>query len=179
MSKERGPNAALSLQMKRLLGWFSQANYKFSTNEPGRPSTLYFQDVVGARGRYRRGHGLGSELIFQGRCKRLFVSPDLKRQLGALSGAGYVDGDDFDRTSYGKFMTKLTDIQDILERGSRDAVNYNGRASTRQTASWHIFDTNEESAHCSSGTVMGADPAAAGLLGGAGLATYTGKYSIW
>ena len=178
MAKQSGPNAAQAPQMLRLLTWYSPARYKFSTNEPGRPSTLYFQDGVGARGRFRRGHGLGSQLIFQGRCKRIFVSPDLKRLLGTLSGAG-LDGDDFNAVSYGKFMAKLSEIQGVLERGGGPGGLYEGRASLRVVPGWHVFDNDGESGHCSSGTVMGADATAAAVLAGAGLTVYAGAYSIW
>src|SRR5262249_14769525 len=70
---------------RRVMSLFTRANYKFSTHEPGRSSTFYFSDLTGNRGRFRRQHSRGPELVFQGRCKRIFVNPDLETRITHLS----------------------------------------------------------------------------------------------
>jgi hypothetical protein len=156
---------------------FVQAHYRFSTNEAGRPSTLYFQDMYGNRGRFRRGHRQGEQLIFQGRCRRFFLSPMLKGQVEAMTTGGVFE-DNLDRNTYGKYMEKLVGVLQVLEAGDHQGT-YRGRASLHPQVGWHVFDTNGNDAHCSAGIVMTADPAALAVFNGAGLGGYNGDWSIW
>jgi hypothetical protein len=112
MPRFRGQGLPMDAHMTAALPFFVQANYRFSTNEPGRPSTLYFEDMVGRRGRYRRGHAQGSELIFQGHCHRIFVSPMLKGQLSDLTTGGVFE-DNLNAFTYAKFMHKLIDVLQV------------------------------------------------------------------
>jgi hypothetical protein len=178
MPRLSGLNGPLPAEMQRVMGLFTLANYKFSTNEPGRPSTFYFQDMIGLRGRYRRGHGQapGTQVIFQGRCKRLFVSPPFKGQLESLTTGGVFE-DNLTRATYGKFLNKLDEIYEKLQHGN--VALYQGRASLRPTPGWHVFDTDGENGHCSSGTIMQADQDPANFFHGGGFAAYNGAWSIW
>jgi hypothetical protein len=54
---------------------FRYINYKFSTSEHGRLTSLYFEDAHGVQGRWRREHRDGPLLVYQGRSARLYISP--------------------------------------------------------------------------------------------------------
>jgi len=54
---------------------FTYLNYRFSTMDHGRLSSLYYQDAEGNQGRWRRQHRNGEALFFQGPSIRVFVSP--------------------------------------------------------------------------------------------------------
>jgi hypothetical protein len=55
---------------------FTQNNYRFSTSDEGRPTSLYFEDNLGNQGRWRRGHHQGELLCYQGQSLRLFIEPE-------------------------------------------------------------------------------------------------------
>jgi len=58
------------------LALFTLKNYRFSTKENGRLTSLYFEDSERNQGRYRRDHKEGALLVYQGQSKRLFIHPD-------------------------------------------------------------------------------------------------------
>lgn len=47
-----------------LINLFVAPNFRFVTQAPGRPPSLYFADAQGNAGRIRQGHGGGPELDF-------------------------------------------------------------------------------------------------------------------
>jgi hypothetical protein len=157
--------------------FFVQANYRFSTNEQGRPSTLYFQDGAGNRGRYRRGHAQGEQLIHQGgQCDRIFISPTLKAQSSAFARGVFEQ--DWDNATYGAFMDRLSAINAVVQAGDPNRV-YAGRASLNMHVGWHAFETDGNLVHCSAGTVMVADNTIAACFQGAGLNAYAGAWMVW
>jgi hypothetical protein len=156
--------------------FFVEANVKFSTNEPGRPSTFYFEDNLGNRGRYRRAHGQGEQLTYQGACRRIFISPMLKHQLGALTTGGPFE-DNLNHDTYGQFIEKLSDVLVAITSNDPDGY-YFGRASERAMPGWHVYETDGDNCHCSSGTVV-ADDTVAPFFEGGGFAGYAGNYVVW
>lgn len=70
-----------------ILNLFVATNYKFSTKQPGRSSTWYFSDPQQNYGRFRREHPQGPELVYQGRCSRMFISPILQKEYGEVAEA--------------------------------------------------------------------------------------------
>jgi len=59
----------------KYLELFKFTNYKFSTKRDGQASSLYFQDIQGNQGRWRREHRDGELLVYQGKSLRLFINP--------------------------------------------------------------------------------------------------------
>ena len=67
------------------LALFVQSNHQFSTSENGRLTSLYFEDMDGNQGRWRREHPGGECLFFQGKSRRLFMDSDeLRNYMGDL-----------------------------------------------------------------------------------------------
>jgi hypothetical protein len=177
---------------EHMMGLFVQANYQFSSSAPGRPSTFYFEDQQGNRGRFRRQHAKGPELAHQGACTRVFISPALELRLSTMAelvsgrpfsdGAGRfiwdVDDELFNTERYNKF----TRIHSILLRGDPDHL-YGGEASLNLQAGWRLFDTNDLMCHFSAGVIILNDPAAAQFFGQQNgdqlLAAYSGQWMIW
>jgi hypothetical protein len=144
-------------------GFFVQANHRFSTHDGSRPTTLYFQDMFGNRGRYRRGHAQGEQLIYQGRCRRLFVSPTTRDDVDSITA------------SWAQFMAELVRILGIVEAGNPNP--FTGEASLHMQPDWHVFDTNGIDFHLSKGTVVTADNTTAAAWGA--LANYLQSWAVW
>jgi hypothetical protein len=159
------------------MGLFTQANYKFSSHAPPRPSTFYFSDAVGNRGRFRRQHAQGPELVFQGRCRRIFISPELEAKITVLADLSTGDDNAFNEVRYGKIAA----IHPMLAKGDPDAI-YRDRASLMLRDGWRLFDSNGILVHFSAGQILRPDPAAAQFFldgGAAALANYNGAWAIW
>jgi hypothetical protein len=75
-------------------------------------------------------------------------------------------------------MNRLYDVFRVLETGDPQRT-YQGHASLRQTPGWHVFDTNDVSGHCSSGTAMTVDATVGPFFGGGGFNGYAGAWSVW
>jgi hypothetical protein len=161
-----------------IMSLFTRANYKFSSKAPNRPSTFYFNDLAGNRGRYRRLHPRGPELVFQGRCNRVFISPELEAKMTVLAELTNRDDDDaFNEARYGKSAA----IHPVLERGDPDRI-YHYRASLIPKPGWRLFDTNNELVHFSAGEIRLHDPEATIFFaqnGDAVLSAYSGPWAIW
>lgn len=163
-----------------MLNLFNLGNYKFSSQAAGRPSTFYFSDLVGNRGRFRRAHPLGPELVFQGRCKRIFISPVLMNKIALLSEHTIADKDDEDAFHRERY-TKIFNIIPMIQKGDPDGI-YKGKASLVIKEGWRLFDTDDNLVHCSSGTIILNDPEATNFFNNGGQATiqnYQGQWSIW
>ncbi|MFZ1830366.1 MAG: hypothetical protein WAW42_16735 [Candidatus Competibacteraceae bacterium] len=164
---------------RHIMSLFTRANYKFSSLVSGRSSTFYFSDPVGNRGRYRRQHQRGPELVFQGRCKRIFISPELEAKISVLAELVTASDNDvaFNTTRY----EKITAIYPILQRGDPSGI-YRERASLTPKAGWRLFDTNDVLVHFSAGQILLNDNDAATFFaqnGDAVLSGYSGPWTIW
>lgn len=135
---------------------FVYNNYRFSTSESGRLTSLYFEDAQGNQGRWRREHPLGELLIWQGKSIRLFINP---RQ-----------------TSQFRPDTALRIYHDI-----RDGIGNYPNYSVRPKEQWHVIEMCPPTfyvRHSSSGRILRIDPTA-GAADYAGLANYTGAIADW
>ena len=160
------------------MGLFTQANYRFSSKAPNRPSTFYFSDHANNCGRYRRQHANGPELVYQGRCNRIFVSPELEAKISVLSELTTRDDDDYayNEARYGKFGA----IYPMLQRGDPDGI-YRGRATLTVQAGWRLFDSNGAMVHLSAGSIQANDPEPPSFCAwrDAASAAYSGAWTIW
>lgn len=110
------------------LALFTIGNYRFSTIDANRPSSLYFQDANGNQGRWRRGHAHGETLIYQGRSRRLFIAPDEMEN--------YSSGLEDDPRSLGnRFGSRANGDYQVLARGI--AVR---NISLDPVAGWHVLE---------------------------------------
>lgn len=140
----------------KFVNLFRFTNYKFSTKSPGRLSTLYFQDVQGIKGRWRRDHPGGEQLVYQGKCLRFFLS----------SGATEF----FDPESA---LSTWMNIKDGLI-----PAGYSGHWK----AGYHVWEMSAPSAdisHGSGGKIMAHDPAAALAISGLSDQSFGGSYVDW
>ena len=135
---------------------FQHINYRYSTSERGRLTSLYYQDAHGNQGRWRREHRDGPLLVYQGKSLRLFVNP---RQV-----ANFRDD------------TSLRIYQDI-----RDRLGHYPNYSVVPKEQWHVVELVPPTffvGHKSSGQVLLND-ATAGAADYVGLAGYAGAISDW
>ncbi len=141
---------------KKYSDLFRSINYRFSTSEHGRLTSLYYQDAHGNQGRWRREHRDGPLLAYQGKSIRLFVNP---RQVG-----------------YFRDDTALRIYQDI-----RDGIGHYPNYSVIPKEQWHVVEMVSPTffvGHKSGGRVLLGDPTA-GAADYAGLDNYTGQKSDW
>jgi hypothetical protein len=126
---------------------FDPQFYRFSTHDPGRPTTLYFSDFAGNTARIRRGHPQGASVIFQGMTKRLFMSPNAKvNHFRALQDQDLARGD---------MLFPL--IEDLYNRiYTRTAAPPDLAAySMLVRPGWHVLDfVPGVTGHVSQGTVI-------------------------
>jgi hypothetical protein len=146
---------------QKFIQLFVQANYKFSSVDPTRPlTTLYFTDLQGNHGRYRRAHGGGAVLVYQGRCGRLFVSPNFMQEVSAAAELEVelrtADWDVMDNV----LPHLCSRLAKIYEQVRIDPAAFAGKASLTPKTGWHLFDwkLDRETAHGSNGVVLLADP---------------------
>jgi len=177
MPRFRGQGLPMHAHMTAALPFFVQANYRFSTNEPGPPLYVVLS-----------GHGRDARPLPQRPCTRGWANlagplplrlcvPDAEEPAQRLDD-GWLFEDNLNAFTCAKFMHKLIDVLQVMEAGDPSG-KYAGRVSLRLQVGWHVFDTGGDNAHCSSGTVMAADPTAAASFGGAGFANYAGPWSVW
>lgn len=100
---------------------FSRLNYQFSTTESGRLTTFYFQDASGNMGRIRRQHRDGPLAVYQGKCKRIFLSPDAMNDIDSL-------------------VDDVKELGGAIDNLSKGNAVFNGHASLTPQADWHVFD---------------------------------------
>lgn len=163
-----------------IMSLFTRMNYKFSSSVPGRSSTFYFSDPVGNRGRYRRQHQHGPELIFQGRCKRMFILPEMVDIISDRAEKNAPSKNDV--ALYNTFRYKeIAEIYPILQQGDPSGI-YRELASLIPKDGWQLFDTNDDLVHLSAGQILLNDPAATTFFaqnGDAVLKEYSGPWTIW
>ena len=132
---------------------FQKSNYKFSTKDPGRLSSFYFEDRHGNQGRWRREHPRGELLVYQGQTIRFFTespedfNPDMVELVWRTAKIGHFDHEHYSR------------------------VPKNG---------WHVVEIARQPdtiGHCSGGTVVLADSDLAS--GSLPTDTYGGDISDW
>ncbi len=122
---------------------FNQRNYKFSTQQPGRKSTLYFDDGVGNKGRIKRSDSSGGSAgIFYGSDTTwLFISPSEKEELE----------DNFDTAQeMFKFLIKVPGRLKCGE--SIDGYSLNSAPG------WTVFEISSQRVHPSAGAIFTNDP---------------------
>lgn len=141
---------------KKYSDLFAYSNYRFSTEEKGRQSSLYFEDAQGNQGRWRRQHPDGELLIWQGQSRRIYM---------------HRKGMPFHADN--KMLKIYRDIQFVL----RSDQNY----SAVPRKHWHVIEMCPPSfyvRHRSSGRILLEDPTA-GAADYAGIANYDGALVDW
>ena len=134
------------------LALYSFANYSFSTQEEGRVTSLYFEDMLGNQGRWRREHPGGPLLVYQGKSRRLFVSPTELRNYRSDTEASLhqQDATPFGHRANGDYQ--------VLRAGK----SITGISLTA-SAGWHVLELCPPlyyARHGSSGRVTLTDPTA-------------------
>jgi hypothetical protein len=135
--------------------FFTWNNYRFSTSEKARLTSLYFEDVQGNQGRWRREHRDGPLLVYQGKSWRLFIDPEeISNYAFGLEADNLRLAADqrppFNNRAKGDYLvlTKGTQVRGI---------------SRRPVEGWHVLELCPPTyypRHGSGGTVLLNDPSA-------------------
>lgn len=170
----------------KVLSLFKPANYKFSTHETGRLSSLYYEDATGNQGRWRRQHRNGPLLVYQGKSMRLFIDP------GKL--AGFEPAQAY--PIWHRLADHSPDVAPKLADNPRELLKARlhrqlvaeseedmaGAYSRSPKQGWHVIEINgttRQVGHCSGGGVLLQDPTKPGHAAHAALANYTGAEVDW
>ena len=130
---------------------FNIANYKFSTKQAGRDTTMYFHNGIDG-GRIKRSASVGGQggmIIYQRNCRRIFIQFYESLRISGI-GEDRIEID---------MVAKLEKVYRMLRTGNVDSRNRLLYSLTPR-AGWRLFEFFDNRGHGSAGTVILHDPAA-------------------